>query len=169
MSSSKLGHMEHLRTLSWGDLDVQSKFFLTSTLAVSVVLILFYRAQGRASDLRLLPGPRAWPIVGNLGLLGPLAHLDLAKLTQKYGPLFRLRLGSIDSIIVSSPEIAKEILKTHDHVFASRPSLVQGKILAYNWQDGFTGPHGPYTRYVRKIFTLELLTAKRLQEFQVED
>ncbi|KAH0777803.1 hypothetical protein KY290_009214 [Solanum tuberosum] len=73
------------------------------------------------------PGPRPWPIIGNLNLVGSLPHESLHNLSQKYGDLMLLKFGSKPVLIASSPEMAKEILKTHDAIFSSRPALTAGK------------------------------------------
>lgn len=44
---------------------------------------------------RLPPGPKQWPIVGNLFQLGQLPHRDMASFCEKYGPLVYLRLGNV--------------------------------------------------------------------------
>ncbi|KAK4364177.1 hypothetical protein RND71_015535 [Anisodus tanguticus] len=43
---------------------------------------------------RLPPGPKQWPIVGNLFQLGQLPHRDMASFCEMYGPLVYLRLGN---------------------------------------------------------------------------
>ncbi|KAK9934409.1 hypothetical protein M0R45_021555 [Rubus argutus] len=47
-------------------------------------------------------------------------HLYLTKLSQRYGPLISLQLGQLTTVVISSPTLAKEILRTHDHVFSNR-------------------------------------------------
>lgn len=57
---------------------------------------------------RLPPGPFPFPIIGNLLKLSNKPHRSLATLSERYGPLMSLRLGSRTTIVVSSPNIAKE-------------------------------------------------------------
>jgi hypothetical protein len=74
--------------------------------------LLFKKRKGR-----LPPGPFPLPIIGNLHMVGALLHRALAALSMKHGPLMSLRLGSVLTLVVSSPELAREFLKTHDQLF----------------------------------------------------
>eukprot|EP01018_Ginkgo_biloba_P025599 Gb_27513 [translate_table: standard] len=71
---------------------------------------------------KLPPGPPAWPIVGNLFQLGKNSNQSLFFLARKYGPLMTLRLGMKTAVVISSPSMAKEVLKNNDQMFAGRPS-----------------------------------------------
>ncbi|XP_059299290.1 geraniol 8-hydroxylase-like isoform X2 [Lycium ferocissimum] len=89
------------------------------------------------SSRKLPPGPTGLPIIGSLLELGPRPNRSLAELAEIYGPLMTLKLGSVTTIIASSPETAKEILQIHDktlsartvpHVVASQPNVEATKI-----------------------------------------
>ncbi|ESR40974.1 hypothetical protein CICLE_v10025408mg [Citrus x clementina] len=112
------------------------------------------------------PGPKPWPLIGNLNLMGQLPHVSLQSLSQIYGPLMQLKFG-LDTVVVgSSAQVAELILKTHDTSFASRPALLAGKHANYNYSVLATAPYGPYWRQARKIYITELLNPKRLAEFE---
>ncbi|MED6211862.1 hypothetical protein PIB30_077644 [Stylosanthes scabra] len=99
-------------------------------------------------------------------LVGSMPHENLRNLASKYGPLMHLKLGEISNIIVSSPEMAQEIMKTQDLNFCDRPNLLFPRIIAYNGTGIAFGRYGDYWRYVRKICTMELLTTKRVKSFR---
>ncbi|CAM6128769.1 unnamed protein product [Calypogeia fissa] len=122
--------------------------------------------QHHGQEFPLPPGPWPLPILGNLTALGARPHESLQKLSKTYGPLMYLRLGSVPTVIVSSAEMAEEVLKTHDKVFASRPHLTNCEILGYGSQNFGFMPYGDQWRSARKMFTTKLVTTKRIEDSQ---
>uniref|UniRef100_Q7M1E6 Cytochrome P450 92B1 n=1 Tax=Petunia hybrida TaxID=4102 RepID=Q7M1E6_PETHY len=115
---------------------------------------------------KLPPGPWPWPVIGNLNLVGSNPHESLHYLSQKYGDLMLLKFGSKPVLIVSSPEMAKEFLKTHDAIFASRPPLAAGKFTSFNFSDMTWAPYGRFWRQARKLYLSEIFNPKRLDSFK---
>ncbi|KAK7280860.1 hypothetical protein RIF29_08393 [Crotalaria pallida] len=111
------------------------------------------------------PGPKALPIIGNLHMLGKLPHRNLQSLSTKYGPIMSLKLGQVPTIVVSSPKTAELFLKTHDIVFASRPKTQVAHTLTYGNKGIVHTKYGTYWRNVRKLATLQLLSASKVEMF----
>lgn len=128
--------------------------------------ILFVMKWKIWSNKLVLPGPPTLPIIGNLRQLGVLPHRSFKQLSDKHGPAMFLQLGSIQTLVVSSAETAKQILKTYDLNCCSRPLLSGTGKLTYNYLDVAFTPYGSHWRDRRKICTLELFSVKRVQSFR---
>ncbi|XP_015063977.1 geraniol 8-hydroxylase-like [Solanum pennellii] len=75
----------------------------------------------RRSSKRVAPGPYPLPIIGNLHLLGDnKPQISLAQLAKKYGPIMNLKLGQINTVVISSSLLAKEVMQKRDLSFSSR-------------------------------------------------
>ncbi|XP_024029879.1 cytochrome P450 71D9-like [Morus notabilis] len=152
------------------DLQFPSSLILliSSFLFVFTVLNTLKRSSKPTNtSSKLPPGPWKLPIIGNLHqLLNPLPHHALRDLAKKYGPLMYIRMGQLPTVVVSSPEFAEEVMRTHDAIFASRPHILISEIMFYNSTDIVSPPCGEYWRQLRKICTQELLSAARVQSFR---
>nr|XP_016439312.1 PREDICTED: premnaspirodiene oxygenase-like isoform X1 [Nicotiana tabacum] len=135
-------------------------------LFASFLFLLKKWMNSKNQAKRLPPGPWKLPILGSmLHMVGGLPHRILRDLAKKYGPLMHLKLGEVSVVVVTSPEIAKEVLKTHDLAFASRPKLLAAEIVLYNSSDIAFAPYGDYWRQMRKICVLEVLNTKNIRSF----
>ncbi|KAK7265854.1 hypothetical protein RJT34_33478 [Clitoria ternatea] len=138
-------------------------------VATVVAAIFIYRLLKLLAgpSLPLPPGPRPWPIVGNLPHMGPVPHHALAGLAQTHGPLMHLRLGFVDVVVAASASVAEQFLKVHDANFSSRPPNSGAKYIAYNYQDLVFAPYGPRWRLLRKLTSLHLFSGKAMDEFRL--
>ncbi|XP_050231464.1 cytochrome P450 71D11-like [Mercurialis annua] len=117
--------------------------------------------------LNLPPGPWKLPIIGNMhNIMGDLPHRKLGDLAKKYGPIMQLRIGQVPTFVISSAETATQALKTHDIIFAQRPSLIVSDIIFYKAADIAFARYGDHWRQMRKLCILELLSPKRVQLFR---
>jgi len=134
------------------------------TILLVITLFIVFGFQNRHNG-KTAPGPKPFPIIGNLHMLGKLPHRNLQSLATKYGPIMSLKLGQVPLIVVSSPETAELFLKTHDTVFASRPKIQASKFLSHGSKGFAFCEYSAYWRNARKVCTLQLLSASKVEMF----
>ncbi|GLT84063.1 hypothetical protein SLE2022_023140 [Rubroshorea leprosula] len=127
----------------------------------AVVLALYYaRLMTKKSPrtLPLPPGPPGLPLLGNLPFLPPDLNHYFTKLSQTYGPIMKLQLGSKICIVITSPSLAKIILKDNDEIFANHEVFAAATALVYGGIDITFSPNGPQWKKMRKIFVHQLMS-----------
>ncbi|KAL2902045.1 Cytochrome P450 71D10 [Bienertia sinuspersici] len=142
--------------------------FTLLLLIISMIIFMKFITKNQTPK-DLPPGPLKLPFIGNLHQLASkntLPHHRLAELAAVYGPIMHLQLGEVSTVVISSAEMAKEVMKTHDLVMCNRPEMLAPKVVLHNCTDIALCPYGEYWRQVRKIATVELFTGRRIQEFR---
>ncbi|XP_056161718.1 premnaspirodiene oxygenase-like [Syzygium oleosum] len=142
-------------------------FILSLSLFLFILIKVISSRHGtKGFNLRLPPGPKKLPLIGNLHqMFGELPHHRLNKLAKTYGPVFYLQLGELPVVTISSPEAAKEVLKTQELAFANKPPFPVAELTSYDNSSVFFAPYGEYWRQLRKVCVLELLSVKRVRSF----
>ncbi|KAL8523185.1 hypothetical protein ACS0TY_013235 [Phlomoides rotata] len=138
---------------------------ISSILLLCITWLVFHLLKiipGHRRKSKLPPGPYPFPIIGNILQLGKKPHQSLAKLSQTYGPLMHLKLGSLDIFVVSSPKIAKQILQLHDHAFPGRMASAATTALDHHSTSVACLPVGHQWRTLRKICKERMFSTKRL-------
>ncbi|XP_032047671.1 cytochrome P450 2C19-like isoform X2 [Aythya fuligula] len=100
----------------------------TVVLLVCVVCLLnFARWKIRSGKGKMPPGPAPLPILGNLLQVKPkdLAK-TLEKLSEEYGPVFTVHLGSDPVVVLCGHDVVKEALIDRGDEFAARGRMPFG-------------------------------------------
>ncbi|XP_071717518.1 cytochrome P450 93A3-like [Rutidosis leptorrhynchoides] len=133
--------------------------FVIGTISIIFITVLLKSTRAKS---HLPPSPFAFPIIGHLHLLGPKPHQLLHTLSNQYGPVFQLYLGSLPCVICTSSETGKELFKTFDTTFLNRPYNSCVDFIAYGGNGFISAPHGSYWKFLKKIVISQLLNAKTL-------
>ncbi|KAL5718038.1 hypothetical protein ACHQM5_010979 [Ranunculus cassubicifolius] len=142
---------------------------LSLSLLVTIFSIFFCFWLNGAwvpKKFKLPPSPQRFPLIGHLHCLGMLPHRSLQALSKKFGPLMLLQLGFNPTLVVSSAEMGREIMKTHDIIFSDRPIIKAVNEFFYGGKDVSFAPYGEYWRQMRKICVTDLLSVKKVQSFR---
>ncbi|BBN02526.1 protein MpCYP829-like3 [Marchantia polymorpha subsp. ruderalis] len=141
--------------------------FITALVFLYVQLKVFKSVRYTGGERP--PGTPSLPLIGHFHHLSfGMPHHSLATIAEKYGPIVWLELGAVNVVVVTSSDVAREILKIQDHIFASRPSEVMVDMVFKKAQDLIWSPLNDHYRLARKMFTTELLSQKRMDSFQVQ-
>ncbi|XP_044765927.1 cytochrome P450 307a1 [Coccinella septempunctata] len=73
------------------------------------------------------PGPRPWPIVGSIHLLGQheTPFQAFTELSKIYGDIFSINLGTVPCVVVNNLQLIKEVLVAKGADFGGRPDFMR--------------------------------------------
>ncbi|KAL0296151.1 UNVERIFIED_CONTAM: Premnaspirodiene oxygenase [Sesamum radiatum] len=132
------------------------------SLLASVLWYSWIFKKSRKGTTPCPPGPRGLPILGYLPFLQLNLHHQFAELAKKYGPIYKLQLGSQHSIVISSPALIKEVVRDQDTIFANRNPPIAAIIIT-GGVDIIWTPYGRHWRDMRKLCVCEMLSNNNLQ------
>ncbi|XP_063346456.1 cytochrome P450 1A1 [Pelmatolapia mariae] len=159
-----------MRPLLFGILPIKENSFgsLSSvTVALCLLTLLLMVIWGRKSKRSFFhfhhdsqldhtkypppPGPKPWPLVGNLLQVGEQIHLSLTGLRLQYGDIFKLRLGSLTVVVLSGYNTIRQALVRHGETFAGRPNLFIFSAIANGTSMTFNENYGPVWLLHKKL------------------
>ncbi|XVE68318.1 hypothetical protein DITRI_Ditri09bG0058000 [Diplodiscus trichospermus] len=144
-------------TLSWCCCNGLAKHTIISgaaALLAAALTIAYYARWVKKFNKNippLPPGPPGLPILGNLPFLQSDLHRYFSKLSQIYGPIIKLQLGSKICIVINSASVAKEVLKDNDAIFANRDPPAAAIVGSYGGSDIAWRSHGPELHKLRRL------------------
>ncbi|KAJ7076202.1 cytochrome P450 [Mycena belliarum] len=108
-----------------------TSFTILFGLPLMLGLIITARSYKHARKGKLPPGPKGWPIIGNLlQLRGKKSWLQFAEWRRRYGDIFYINLAGQDTVVISSLEIASELLERRAGIYSDRArNIVAGELL----------------------------------------
>ncbi|KNA16969.1 hypothetical protein SOVF_084440 isoform C [Spinacia oleracea] len=146
----------------------QILFIYPFFLPFLISLIFLYKSlsTGPATGKNLPPSPPKLPFIGNIHQLSQSLHRDFVSLSERYGKLMLLHIGSKPTLVVSSVDAVREITKTHDLIFSNRPKSRTATRFFYDNKDVAFAPYGDHWRQMKSICVMQLLSNKKVESFR---
>jgi len=105
-------------------------------VALAVIALWFLRKVTAKKPLgRPIPGPKGWPIIGNLlDVPTEVEYQVFSQWQKKYGDLIQMTVLGQPTIIINSPNLAVDMLNKKSAIYSSRPTLTMAGDLV-GWKD----------------------------------
>ncbi|XP_015272809.1 PREDICTED: cytochrome P450 2K4-like [Gekko japonicus] len=129
-----------------------------SLLLLFVLSVAFFLKRGNfwnTSKKNLPPGPRPWPLIGNLHLVDlKRPYRTLSQLSKQYGPVFSIQMGVQKMVVLTGYETVKEALVNQADAFAGRPiiPIIERTLKSY----GVVFSHGENWKVMRRFMLTTL-------------
>ncbi|KAI3362985.1 hypothetical protein L3Q82_011657, partial [Scortum barcoo] len=139
---------------------------------VTLLLSLHLRRWLLRRSVRSPPGPLAWPVIGNAAQLGNAPHLYFARMAQKYGNVFQIKLGCRDVVVLNGQSIRQALVKQGSE-FAGRPDFTSfqyvsnGHSLAFGSTSDWWKTHRKVAQSTVRMFSTGNPHTKRTFEHHV--
>ncbi|XP_017672518.1 PREDICTED: cytochrome P450 1A5-like [Lepidothrix coronata] len=128
-----------------------TEVLLVAAVFCLVFLLLQSLQQHIPKGLKSPPGPRGYPILGNVLELRKDTHLALTKLSQKYGDVMEVRIGMRPVLVLSGLETIKQALVKQGEDFKGRPDLHSFRYVADGQSMAFSPDSGEVWKARRKL------------------
>lgn len=121
----------------FGAVSVFEGLLALTTMCLVYLTFKHYRKE-IPEGLRQLPGPKAFPVIGNLLEMGNAPNLSLTEMSKRYGDVFQIQIGSRPVVVLSGSETVRQALIKQGDDFSGRPDLYSfrfindGKSLAFS-------------------------------------
>lgn len=99
--------------------------FIDLTTALVFIAVFLFVSHWISTPTDQIPGPFALPFIGNLPMFFGMrqrSHIELLKLKEKYGDVFRVYVGPYKLIIISGYDNIHQAFVKHGSNFSHRPN-----------------------------------------------
>lgn len=92
-------------------------------VSAAILYYYVYMSNIRQKSRSLPSPPNKLPIIGHFHFFmkDRQPHKSFVRLAEKLGPIYYVQLGRVATVVVTSNDLAKQVLKTHDQVHIGRP------------------------------------------------
>ncbi|NXJ98893.1 CP1A4 protein, partial [Corythaixoides concolor] len=128
-----------------------TEVLLAATVFCLVFLLIQSLRQHVPKGLKSPPGPRGYPILGNMLELRKDPHLVLTRLSQKYGDVMEIRIGTRPVLVLSGLGTIRQALVKQGEDFMGRPDLYSSRYISDGQSLAFSPDSGEVWKARRKL------------------
>ncbi|NWZ78877.1 CP1A4 protein, partial [Poecile atricapillus] len=131
-----------------------SEVMLVAAVFCLVFLLLQWLQQQQeavAEGLRRPPGPRGYPILGNVLELRKDTHLALTRLSRRYGDVMEVRIGTRPVLVLGGLDTIRQALVKQGEDFMGRPDLYSFRFVTDGQSLTFSPDSGEVWKARRKL------------------
>ncbi|XP_052599756.1 cytochrome P450 2K6-like [Peromyscus californicus insignis] len=141
---------------------------ILALLGLILIFILNSKVfKAKSSKLQSPPGPKPWPVIGNLHILNlKRPYQTMLELSKKYGPVYSIHMGLKKVVVLSGYETVKDALINYGNQFGERSRVPIFERL-FN-EKGITFAHGETWKTMRR-FSLTTLRNFGMGKQIIED
>ena len=138
---------------------------IITILLMSIIYLFLSKHQlkrnKKMSTHPLPPGPKPWPIVGNIPEMlknKPTFRWIHQLMVDMNTEIACIRLGNVHIIPITSPEISREFLKKQDSIFSSRPTIMAADLTSSGYLSTTLTPLGEQWKKMRRVLASDVLS-----------
>ncbi|KAK7049828.1 hypothetical protein VNI00_005258 [Paramarasmius palmivorus] len=124
---------------------------------IAVALAIYFLAQIVRRRPRLPPGPKGYPIIGNIFDVPQTEGWTVYKQMSDFynSDILHFNMAGTSVIVINSFEIARELFEKRSSIYSDRPRFpMMNELIGFDWHLGFM-PYGDSWRDHRKLFHQE--------------
>ncbi|XP_075064331.1 cytochrome P450 1A1 [Mixophyes fleayi] len=131
-------------------------FSATELLVASVAFALIFlllktNRQKVPKGTKRVPGPMPLPLIGNLLSISKNPHLSLTKMSETYGDVLQIQIGTKPVLVLSGLETLRQALLKQGDVFSGRPDLFTFRLIGDGQSLAFGQDSGEVWRARRRL------------------
>ncbi|XP_017376610.1 cytochrome P450 1A1 isoform X1 [Cebus imitator] len=129
---------------------------VTELLLASVIFCLVFwvikASRPRVpKGLKSPPEPWGWPLLGHVLTLGKSPHLALTRMSQRFGDVLQIRIGSTPVVVLSGLDTIRQALVRQGDDFKGRPDLYSFTLITDGQSMSFSPDSGPVWAARRRL------------------